>query len=236
MPHPSAKPAFPYIFLGTPSAGTWKAGMGVCAVDMAVMSACARVLVKAVGAEGAYTENNRNRIVQMALESSEPVAGIFWCDSDMRFPPNALLRLMSHHKDISGANYRERIPPHRYLGRFRDEADGRRRGLRPMDLLPGGMMLVRLSVYRNLPSPWYRLDEDGLRDDYYFCERAREAGYGIWCDMDLTAEVKHRGDQDIGWYEPGEAMAPREDPRKPPNVGRAEPTGGLALSARESVK
>jgi len=32
-------------------------------------------------------------------------------------------------------------------------------------------------------------------EDYVFCEMARKAGYQVWCDVDLTKEIGHIGQQ-----------------------------------------
>ena len=37
-----------------------------------------------------------------------------------------------------------------------------------------------------------------LGEDYYFCERAREAGFEIWCDGDLSRELAHIGQKAYG--------------------------------------
>jgi len=231
----------PKIVLATPSAGTWKAKMGACTVEMAATAASAGIEIEMIGAEGAYTETNRNRIVQRVLAMAEPPAGIMWVDSDMQFPRHSLLGLLSRQKDIIGATYRERQAPHRYLGCFVDDDDARalEGGVQPMSRMPGGMILVRTEVYRRLSPPWYRLDEDGWRDDYAFCVAAIAAGYEVWCDMDLTKHVIHRGEQEVGWFEEEEIPIRRgaEDRvRKiPPRTGSAEPGGGFALSALENV-
>ena len=239
---PDSTPIFPYIVLGTPSTGVWKSKMAVCAIDMAVMSACGRVLVKAIGAEGAYTETNRNNIVRAVLASVDPIAGILWIDSDMQFPPDTLLHLMSHKKDIVGATYRERQEPYRYLGKFADDNDAHawEAGLQRMDLMPGGMILVRTEVYRRLPPPWYKLDEEGWRDDYHFCVEARAAGYEVWCDLDLTRKVIHRGEQEVGWFQEGEEAARRSDDARwrvfdqLPRAGGVNSGGAAILSARRA--
>lgn len=219
-------PRLPYIFVGTPSPGMWRAKTAVCAYDMGVNAAAQRIISKAIGAEGAYTEANRTNVVTAALTSADEVDAIMWIDSDMVFPPDTLAHLWGLNLPIAGATYRERQEPYRFLGRFLDPEDelalergDKLTGLRPMRLMPGGMILVRMEVYRVLGMPWYDIEgyESGktrLRDDYFFCQRAIEAGYMPMCDMDLTAKVKHRGEQDVGWFEEGELAAPRTDDPK----------------------
>lgn len=217
--------------------------MAVDAITAAVWATLHGIYVEARGAEGAYTESNRNNIVRAVLNYEHPIDAIMWLDADMRFPADTISRLWGHGKSIVGATYRERQEPYRYLGKFHDQEHAQAKtGLAPMDLMPGGMILVWTDVYRRLDPPWYKLDEDGLRDDYHFSAKAREAGIGVWCDMDLTLKVRHRGEQEIGWFEEGEEIARREpDPRwtifeNPSLVGRAGPNGGAAISAPETMR
>ena len=126
MPDSETPRRAPSIIIATPSAGLWRESMGVCAVGMAGLTGSAGIKVDAIGATGAYTESNRNNIVKAVLERSKlgPIDGILWVDSDMKFPPDALLRLMARRVDICGAIYRERQEPYRFLGCFLDDDDG----------------------------------------------------------------------------------------------------------------
>jgi hypothetical protein len=202
----------PAIILGTPSPGMWMAQTAVDAISATVWATLHGLYIEARGAEGAYTESNRNNIVRAALNYEHPIDAIMWIDSDMRFPADTISRLWSHNRGIVGATYRERQEPYRYLGKFCDRADEEAtEGLKDMELMPGGMILVSMAVYRHISPPWYKLDEDGLRDDYYFTTKAREAGFEVWCDMELTRKVRHRGYQEVGWFEEGEEIARREE-------------------------
>ncbi len=219
----------PAIMLGVPSPGQWRATMAVDAISATVWAVAHGIYIEPRGAEGAYTETNRNNIVRAALNYDKPIDAIMWIDADMRFPADTIARLWGHGKAVVGSTYRERQEPYRYLGKFCDTVDEEAaEGLKRAELLPGGMILVKMDVYRMLPPPWYKLDEDGLRDDYYFSRKARDAGFEVWCDMDLTLKVRHRGEQEVGWFEEGEEIARRDDnPRwnifeNPSLTGRAE--------------
>lgn len=233
----------PAVFISTPSPGTWDADTATDIISTSVWATIHGLYVEARGATGAYTEMNRNNIVRAMLNYENPIDAIMWIDADMRCPADTIARSWGHNKAIVGATYRERIAPFRYLGKFCDPGDAHTTtGLKPMELMPGGMIMVRTEVYRNLAPPWYMLDDEGVRDDYYFTKRAREAGYEIWCDMDLTLKVRHISKQEVGWFEEGEIVARREeDPRwrvfeNPSLVGRAGPNGGMAFSAPETTR
>lgn len=233
----------PAVFISTPSLGTWDADTGTDMISTASWAYRNGIYVEPRGATGAYTESNRNNVVRAALAYEHPIDAIMWIDADMRFPQDTISRLWSLGKDIVGGIYRERIAPFRYLGKFCNKDDDHSTsGVKPMELMPGGMILVKTEVYRKLSYPWYKLDEDGLRDDYYFSTRAREAGYEIWCDMGLTVKVRHISKQEVGWFEEGEVIARREDDPKwkifenPYLVGRAGPNGGVVHTAPETMR
>ena len=65
-----------------------------------------------------------------------------------------------------------------------------------MRRIPTGCLLIRMSVFDALAKPYFRyvIDEVGgeiVGEDYVFCDRAREAGFRIWCDAALSLEIGH---------------------------------------------
>lgn len=174
-------------------------------MDMTMHSIAAKIPMLAIGTSGCYIEDNRNGCVKHALNSGIPFEWLLWIDGDMTFPGNALIRLLSHNRDIVGANYRTRTPPYEAAGHYADRTKTEaliQGGLHRMNHLPTGLMLTRFDIYRKLPAPWFEASLHGPRDDVYFCHRARENGYEIWADHDLSREVTHVGTQAIGWFTP----------------------------------
>lgn len=113
-----------------------------------------------------------------------------WFDDDMVFPSNAAAQLISHNKDICGASYLRRTPPHELLG----EPDGplvQTTGLSRFKRIPAGVLAVKRDVFDRV-GRWTVTDEDG--EDILFCDRARAKGFEVWCDLDLTREIKHVGE------------------------------------------
>jgi len=197
----------PKVAIGIPYYKHWEGRFGMCAMDLAMRSAASCAMLP-IECTGAYIEDNRNGAVKFALEY-EAQAGIqfdwmFWMDTDMIFPGDALLRLIAHDKDIVGANYRQRRPPYGFTGHYLDGQDTQllEPGLHRMGHLATGLLLVRFDIYRKLPYPWFdaALVSEKPRDDVYFCRKAVEAGYEIWCDHDLTFQVRHIGEQEIEWF------------------------------------
>jgi hypothetical protein len=70
-------------------------------------------------------------------------------------------------------------------------------GLVGMRHLPLGVMLIRMSVFDRLTKPYFRIPfvegEDNYGEDLDFCNRAREAGFQVWCDVSASNEIGHLG-------------------------------------------
>lgn len=57
-----------------------------------------------------YIHANRTDLASIALQDKD-VTHLFWLDDDMRFPKNAIARLLQHHQPFVGVNYSHRKPP-----------------------------------------------------------------------------------------------------------------------------
>jgi len=131
---------------------------------------------------------------------------LLWIDADMRFPKDALFRLLAHQVPIVAANYTRRRPPylptaehreHGYL--FTDEDTD---GLTDVSVCGMGLMLVDMQVYAAIAEPWFALgfnpvEKTFVGEDFYFCTKAREAGYTVWIDQTLSREVTHAGEMEV---------------------------------------
>lgn len=169
----------------------------------------AHVAAVPISTRGCYIEDNRNGCVQYALNMGIDFDWLLWIDTDMVFPPDALVRLISHDKDIVGANYRQRTPPYAAVGVYAGGGDTQLMdpGLLEMEQMPTGLLLTRFDIYRKMAYPWFR---PGLhnepRDDIYFCRMAKSMGYRIWCDQDLTFETVHHDGYPIPWFRPDQIV------------------------------
>lgn len=131
---------------------------------------------------------------------------ILWLDSDMRFPKNALVKLMAHGKDIVAANYvRRQIPPKPVA--FLDDYDDtvllyttpESTGLQEVVGVGMGVMLTTVNVFRQLSEPWFGLHWNvGKKayggEDTWFARTAREHGFKVFVDHDLSQHVEHLGE------------------------------------------
>ena len=147
-----------------------------------------------VNAKSSLVMIGRNQIVEAAKLAK--ATHIFFLDSDLTFPADTLSRLLAHNKDIVGGVYVQRVPPHRALGQTLEGVHEVPQSLAQMKILPTGCLLIRLTVFDQLPKPWFNTKAEGekiMGEDYYFCERAAAAGFEIWCDGILSRELAHIG-------------------------------------------
>lgn len=123
-------------------------------------------------------------------------------ETDNTFPHDALLRLLAHEKPIVGATYLMRSAPHWAMGRELDitkPIDVTGGGVRAVSRLPVGCILIRMDVFDALAAPVWETPWNGRTfetDDYQFCDKARAAGFSVFCDCDLSQEVGH-----MAWLE-----------------------------------
>ena len=71
-------------------------------------------------------------------------------------------------------------------------------GLQEVGSVGMGVMLIKANVFAKLAEPWFetpwRHDKRGyIGEDVFFCKKAREAGFKIWIDHDVSKEIGHIG-------------------------------------------
>ena len=138
---------------------------------------------------GAY---NRNLIIDDAVANR--CTHILFIDDDMAFPANSLMNLLKHDKDIVSGLFLQRNYPHipaifdlvnqslsfHYLRHGES-------GLIEVAACGFGFTLIKTRVFQSIEKPYIRMGEvykDKRGEDVGFCNRAREAGWKIYCDLD----------------------------------------------------
>lgn len=140
-----------HIAIAVPSLGTHESNMSMSLAANALTNANSRIVQSLLGWETASIAGSRNDLVQQALDAAADC--LLWWDSDVVAPAGAVLRLLSHKKDIAGATYPNRTPPHALEGKPLDP--DAQSGLIEFEHMPSGFMLVKMDVYRAIPRPWY---------------------------------------------------------------------------------
>ena len=146
---------------------------------------------------GSNLVGNRNEIVQVAFESGAD--HLLWLDSDMNFPPDTLIRLMSHGLDVVGCNYPRRIGDPiptattkqggKRIGVWTDEESAKAGKVEAVASLGLGCCLVSTAAMRKMSLPWFDWGTNG-EDGFYFAG-LRMAGYRVMLDHGLSWEIGH---------------------------------------------
>lgn len=127
---------------------------------------------------GCYIHHNRDRIVNLALENN--CTHLWFCDSDMMFPPDTLNKLMSHEVDIVGARYNKRVD-----GQI-STVPGDFTGLTAVPFVPTGCLLINCEVFKKIGKPYFSFDDGAESEDVYFCQKSQAAGYETFCDPSIV--------------------------------------------------
>lgn len=135
-----------------------------------------------ISTEGFNTAENRTWLAAQAVKAG--CTHIFWVDDDMIYEKDTLEKLLEHDKDIVGARYANRRGSGEVIAYLEEKSDT---DLFKCSALGGGCVLIKADVFRKVPQPWfwYKILPTGavsMSHDWYFCEKARESGYEVWCD------------------------------------------------------
>lgn len=169
-------------------------------------------IVRVLGVQGLYIQENRNMAAQHALDSG--AEWLLQLDTDISFYPTLLRTLMrnaSHENPIISGLYAN-IGNTAADGGFdivncvyAEAQDGKYVPMAPpkdmqpfrVDAAGTGVFLTHTDVFRRMRPPWYFLSQfvnsDGsqqlMNEDLSFCRSARLSGYPILCDP--LADVVH---------------------------------------------
>lgn len=162
--------------------------------------ACFMQLVKPAGTKhaivtGTAIPRQRNECVKAMLASPE-LQWLLFVDDDQTYGPDALTRLLSHHRPVIGATILGKYPPYEPWFFFVENGQLRRAtckeaaGSKVLEVgaVGTGFMLIRREVLEAVPEPWFEggvLASDGVGEDVLFCLKARQKGYRTFVDTGL---------------------------------------------------
>jgi hypothetical protein len=219
----------PRVMIATPCTDMVKAGF---ALDLAMLYG---LTIGSGDVECAVVQNRGTIIPQQRATLVDAAqrwgaTHILWLDSDMRFPKDALFRLLAHEKPIVAANYARRRHPalptaeHREHGYLFTEPESS--GLVAVTQCGMGLMLTQTTVFEAIGEPWFQIgytsnDHQYVGEDFFFCTKARKAGFEILIDQDLSKSVKHVGELDYTFAHALQArdfLATNTDAPAPPKL------------------
>jgi len=165
---------------------------------------------------GQSPAKSRNIMIRIALEND--ASHILFIDDDMSFPISGLKTLLAHDKDIVSGLYLLRNYPHFPVMFDEWYPDGRckysflskdKKGLQKVVNIGLGFCLIKTDVFRKLEDPWITLgayEKDNWCDDIHFFNKAREAGFELYTDLDvrcghmLSAIITPVQDEQGNWF------------------------------------
>jgi hypothetical protein len=179
----------PKVFIGVPC-GEFIHSRTALAIAALLMHSPVPLGLKG-GFEGDVAQN-QNMFAHWAIATESDY--LFLIETDMLFPPDALMRMLEHDKDIVGALYRFREPPHEIM--LWNPYEPVPKGLIERAAAPSGLMLIHTRVLKAMRCPWFfktYTDKPNytVSADRNFCDTAVKAGFHVFADCDLSAEVSH---------------------------------------------
>ena len=141
---------------------------------------------------GYSVDVSRNLIVEHAISNNYDY--IFWVDTDMIVPKDALIKMLSSGKDIisgvysykllNGTNAVAKINKN---GTYKDIPLKKIREtnkIMEVDGIGFGCVLTKTSVFNALRKPYFKFTEV-CGEDIYFCIKAQEKGYKVYLDTSI---------------------------------------------------
>jgi hypothetical protein len=144
----------------------------------------------------------KGRNLAIGAAQDEKCTHILFIDDDMAYPPNSLLQLLEHDKEIVSGLYLGRQYPHPPVVFDIASEDGaafpmyltEEPGLYPIVAAGFGFLLIKMSIFEKLEKPYVRLgelDNEQWCDDIGFFHRVRKAGIQSYCDTNVC--IGHMG-------------------------------------------
>lgn len=141
----------------------------------------------------------RNRAVNDCIKGN--YSHIWFVDDDVYVPPHALTGLLAMGRGVAAGvypsvkkNYPGDLKAETYVVAGKDGQWFRHwfHGIRQVDVVGAGCLLIKRGVFDKVKFPWFRWPEgvsDGEHvvksDDLDFCERCIAAGIGVWANGDI---------------------------------------------------
>lgn len=198
------------VMIAIPSGDSWLADFGMSVVGLVAsavnpplgyseLSTCIQ------NTKGSILPQLRTKLVLKALELE--ATHILFIDSDMKFPPWMLHRLLEHKVPVVAANCVTKSIPPSPTARFKGpDSKGIPMSQRNYDetspelievwRVGTGVMLIETDVFRKLPQPWFPITQVGIDivgEDWGFCQNCEDHQIPIMVDVHLSPHIGHIG-------------------------------------------
>ncbi len=162
------------------------------------------------GVSDSLLSMSRQKRLDFALNGDYTHVAFF--DDDMAFPPDTVGRLLKHDVDFVCSNAIQKIPNKKngvcldFDGMRINSAE--KSGLEEIQWGSLAVSLLKLDPIRKIPKPhfevlwheWFNNGNGGYEgEDHYFMRKLKATGIKLYCDHDVSMEVKHIGDYLYGF-------------------------------------
>lgn len=200
-----------HIVVCVPSNGYWRAETSRCLAMLFAHASlnryggCRSQKLSIITAESSTISSSRQNLVKKAMQSD--CTHIFFVDSDMRFPPWTLQKLIEADRALVAANCTTRVEPIQPTAfgfdMQRINSKGKS-GLQQVQQVGTAIMLIRREVFEKTRPPHFLMDWipdrlDYCGEDIYFTQLAQAAGFKLWIDHDLSQQIEHVGTRSYGF-------------------------------------
>lgn len=180
----------------------------LCSVLGATLVAEGIIDLTILQANGTLVDFSRRKLYWEAVEWG--ATHILWLDTDMVFPDHLVHSLLKRNVDFVAANYSTRRMPYQPVTYKKTNRDlpgvapercftgPESTGLEEVEATGFGCVLMRVGMGATMKQPLFTTEHDGtgkqwIGEDVNFCLAAREAGFQIWIDHDVSKFVGHAG-------------------------------------------
>lgn len=190
------------VTIGVATYDSMKTKTAFCLAAAVTTTIKAGVDVHFAARSGPYTHWNRDALVEDAVNAG--TGHLMMIDTDIVFPADAILTLLSRGKDVIGGAYlAKKLPPEHTIKMppvtIRDgvpyfaEQQDVTLPAEPFQCaaVPTGFMLIDMRAIEKLERPLFPCVSP-VGEDVAFCLKCADAGLEIWCDP--TLGLGHLGD------------------------------------------
>jgi len=137
-----------------------------------------------------------DQVRNLAVEWGKNYDYLWFIDSDISFDEGALIRLLSHDKDIVSGVYVQRKEPHNITELYHDTGKGQENIIWTEELKNKvfrvsacgmGCVLIKRHVLKTIEYPHFYYQSainhmNTISEDVYFCNKAKKLNWQIWAD------------------------------------------------------
>jgi hypothetical protein len=158
---------------------------------------------------GSIVHHSRNKIIDTVRRDYPKCEYLFMVDDDMTFPPDTLVKLLSHKKEFVCCNAYRKVTPYAPIAQIWNietegfntiHVDPAKGKIRRISTVGTGVVLIDMDVFNKIPFPWFEFayapDDNKenkhliegmvlIGEDMNFCFKTANARIQLYCDFSI---------------------------------------------------